>query len=64
MVAGPAHISGKKITVTSSQQVTLTAGQSGNSLYNPAPNQTTNFIISQTVIASQGTSETGATFQH
>ncbi len=55
---GPVKISGKKITLTTAQQVTLTAEQVGNSLYYPAPKQTTNFTISPQTVPPTGGSNT------
>ena len=42
-VSGPAKLSGDKIRLTGT--VTLTAGQVGNAKYNPAPNQSINFVV-------------------
>ncbi len=44
-VSGPAKLSGDKIRLTGTGTVTLTAGQVGNAKYNPAPNQSINFVV-------------------
>ena len=45
VASGPAKLSGTKVTLTGTGTITLTAGQVGNAKYNPAPNQSTNFVV-------------------